>query len=73
MPHQSRTTQSEGPVDDAVVRIGEEAEPPMGGVDAEFFRIINDEQLRDIRTIPPGFPAGVLTDVRARIWRGSPC
>jgi hypothetical protein len=60
-------------VDDAVVRIGEEAEPPMGGVDAEFFRIINDEQLRDIRTIPPGFPAGVLTDVRARIWRGSPC
>ncbi len=47
--------------------------PPMDDIDAEFFRIINDERLRDIRATPPGSPAGLSADVRAVIWRGSPC
>ena len=47
MTHQSRT-QNEG-------------RPSMDDIDAEFFRMINDEQLRN------------TADVRARIWRGSPC
>lgn len=46
---------------------------PMDDIDAEFFRMINDERLRDIRATPPELHAGVPADVRARIWRGSPC
>jgi hypothetical protein len=45
----------------------------MDDIDTEFFRMIDDEQLRDIRATPPAFHAGVPADVRARIWRGSPC
>ena len=60
-------------MDHAVVRVGEEAEPSMDDIDAELFRMINDAQLRDIRATPPEFHAGVPADVRAHIWRGSPC
>jgi hypothetical protein len=45
----------------------------MDDIDAEFFRMINDEQLRDNRATPPEIQAGFPADVRARIWRGSPC
>jgi hypothetical protein len=47
--------------------------PPMDDIDAEFFRIINEERLRDIQATPPEPHAGPSADVRARIWRGSPC
>jgi hypothetical protein len=60
MTHQSRTTQSEG-------------KPSMDDIDAELFGMINDEQLRDNKATPPKFDAGVPADVRACIWRGSPC
>ena len=46
---------------------------PMDDVDAEFFRIINEERLRDIQATPPEPHAGPSADVRARIWRGPPC
>jgi hypothetical protein len=45
----------------------------MDGIDAEFFRIIHDERLRDIRAAPSELPVGVPGDVRVRIWRGSTC
>jgi hypothetical protein len=45
----------------------------MDDIDAEFFRMINDERLRDIRATPPDVDAGLPGDVRAVIWRGSPC
>ena len=46
--------------------------PPMDDVDAELFRMISDEQLRDLRATPQQ-PASLSADVRARIRRGSPC
>lgn len=47
--------------------------PPMDDIDAELFRIINDERLRNIQATLPELPAGIPTDVRARIWTGSAC
>lgn len=47
--------------------------PPMDDIDIELLRIINDERLRNIQAAPPGSPAGIPADVRALIWRGSPC
>lgn len=46
---------------------------PMDDIDAEFFRMINNERLQDIGAAPPELHAGVPADVRAVIWRGSPC
>jgi hypothetical protein len=46
---------------------------PMDDIDAEFFRMINNERLEDIGAAPPELHADVPADVRAVIWRGSPC
>jgi hypothetical protein len=44
--------------------------PPMDDVDAEFFRIINDERLRDIQATRPHPPTGLPVDGG---HQGSPC
>ncbi len=46
---------------------------PVDDIDAEFFRMINDERLGDIRANPSELNAGVLAHVRAVIGKGSPC
>jgi hypothetical protein len=35
---------------------------PMDDIDAEFFRMINDERLQNIRATPPGTPAGLSAE-----------